>query len=297
MPRLLRCALVLVLALLAGCGTGDDTEPVAVSVTGTAGAQPTVAFDAPLTVTQTSSYVVWPGAGPELVASAPVLLHLYGEDGRDRTVLTNTYGVGGAPRMFTLDDASLGSGMARALRGQHVGARILFEEVDDDVPVVLVIDVLPTRAYGEKVDPAPGFPTVTTDRNGAPAITIPDGAAQPQELAVQPLIRGSGTQVEAGQTITVRYTGVRWSTGEVFDSNWTDPTAAPLTVTAGVGTVIEGWEQGLLEQAVGTQVMLVVPPNLAYGGTDSPLAQDTLVYVVDILDAHSPVDSSNQESP
>ncbi len=57
----------------------------------------------------------------------------------------------------------------------------------------------------------------------------------------------------------------------------------------GIGEVIEGWEQGLLEQSVGSQVLLVVPPDLAYGATTNPLAGETLVYVVDILDAQFPV--------
>ncbi|MGO1333428.1 FKBP-type peptidyl-prolyl cis-trans isomerase, partial [Cellulosimicrobium funkei] len=95
-------------------------------------------------------------------------------------------------------------------------------------------------------------------------------------------------QVEVGQVVTVRYSGVRWSDGEVFDSTWTDG-AAPLSVMIGIGEVIEGWEQGLLEQSVGSQVLLVVPPDLAYGATANPLAGETLVYVVDILDAQFPV--------
>ncbi|OLT55205.1 hypothetical protein BJF88_07105 [Cellulosimicrobium sp. CUA-896] len=81
---------------------------------------------------------------------------------------------------------------------------------------------------------------------------------------------------------------MRWSDGGVFDSTWTDG-AAPSSVMIGIGEVIEGWEQGLLEQSVGSRVLLVVPPSLGYGGTASPLAEETLVYVVDILDAHFPV--------
>ena len=58
------------------------------------------------------------------------------------------------------------------------------------------------------------------------------------------------------------------------------------SIMVGVGQVIEGWDQGLVEQSVGSQIMLVVPPALGYGGSSTPLADETLVYVVDILDAH-----------
>jgi len=49
--------------------------------------------------------------------------------------------------------------------------------------------------------------------------------------------------------------------------------------------VIAGWDSGLVEQPVGSQVLLVVPPQMAYGGTEDELAAETLVFVVDILSA------------
>ena len=64
----------------------------------------------------------------------------------------------------------------------------------------------------------------------------------------------------------------------------------------GIGEVNEGWEQGLLEQSVGSQVLLVVPPELAYEGTGSALAGETLVYVVDVLDAHFPATAEDADA-
>jgi peptidylprolyl isomerase len=171
------------------------------------------------------------------------------------------------------------------LRGQRVGARVLVVEEDGDVPVLLVVDVLPTRASGAEVPAVKGLPTVARDADGAPSVRVPSKKRPPADLEVQPLVRGTGPQVRVGQVVTVRFTGVRWSDGKVFDSTWSAGTP-PQSATIGIGQLIEGWDQGLLEQTVGSQVLLVVPPHLGYGGTSSDLAGETLVYVVDILDAH-----------
>ena len=53
--------------------------------------------------------------------------------------------------------------------------------------------------------------------------------------------------------------------------------------------MIAGWDEGLVGQTVGSQVLLVVPPDKGYGKDGQPSAgikgTDTLVFVVDILDA------------
>lgn len=290
-----RVALVLLVALLAtlvlaACTEPEDVTPTPLNtdltVVGSSGAPPTLEYRMPLDVPEARSEVVWPGAGAELVDGGPLLLNLYAQDVTDGTVLQNTYT--DAPRWRTLTDESVGRELRDLLRGQRVGARLLRLEEDDGVPVALVVDVLPTRASGEAVAPPEGLPVVTLAEDGAPSVTVPPETAAPAGLVVQPLVRGDGRQVEVGQVVTVRYTGVRWSDGEVFDSTWTDG-AAPLSIMIGIGEVIEGWEQGLLEQSVGSQVLLVVPPDLAYGATANPLAGETLVYVVDILDAQFPV--------
>jgi peptidylprolyl isomerase len=116
-------------------------------------------------------------------------------------------------------------------------------------------------------------------------VRIPGDTKPPEDLVVQPVVRGSGPQVQVGQVVTVRFTAVRWSDGKTFDSTWTAGTR-PQSATVGIGQLVDGLDQGLVEQTVGSQVMIVVPPRLGYGGTSSKLADQTLVYVVDILDTH-----------
>ncbi|QAY64726.1 FKBP-type peptidyl-prolyl cis-trans isomerase [Xylanimonas allomyrinae] len=283
--------LVLVTALvlaLAGCGAhGSSSVPQAsVEVTGDAGQEPALRYDKPLTITEPGVRMVWPGTGTALAEGGPVMLNLYAQDGRDGSVLQTTFV--DAPAWHTMSVASLGDHLHAALQGQRVGARLLYLEQQGEVPLVLVIDILPTRASGDAVQPASGLPTVTLGADGAPTVTVPPGIDPPSDLVVQPLVRGTGPQVETGEVVTVRFTGVLWSDGSVFDTTWDNPDGpeAVQSVMVGIGQVVDGLDQGLVEQTVGSQVMIVVPPSLGYGGTSDPRADQTLVYVVDILDAH-----------
>ena len=132
--------------------------------------------------------------------------------------------------------------------------------------------------------PVDGLPTVELAEDGAPTITVPEGEP-PTELVVQPLIEGTGAPVESGQTVTVHYTGALWKDGTVFDSSWEN--GAPFTFVIGTQQVIAGWDEGLVGQTVGSQILLVVPPAKGYprglAGPSPPT--DTLVFVIDILDA------------
>ncbi len=295
-PTLLLIALLASVLALGGCsaaasllGDGASASRPAqapVQVAGTVAERPTLEYDVPFAVTQPGARTVWSGSGEPVAEGEPVLLHLYAEDGRDRTVIQDTWGEG--PAWMTMSEEALGHNLHATLSGQRVGARLLVVDEDAGVPVVLVVDVLPTRAWGTEVEPVEGLPTVTRAADGAPSVTVPADQPPPTDLEVVPLVRGTGPQVRIGHVLTVRFTAVRWSDGGVFDTTWSAD-HAPQTVTIGVGQLVEGWDQGLLEQTVGSQVLLVVPPHLGYGGTSSDLADETLVYVVDILDAHRPV--------
>ena len=102
---------------------------------------------------------------------------------------------------------------------------------------------------------------------------------------MQPLIEGDREEVAAGQTVTVHYTGVKWSDGEQFDSSL--EAGQPFSTVIGAGQVIPGWDEGLVGQTVGSRVLLVIPPEASAYGEDpsANLGGETLVFVVDILAA------------
>ena len=281
-PATVLCVVV-GLAVSSGC-TSKPEVSAEVVVTGEPGAAPQLAYQRPLEVSEATVEVLMEGSGPAVVDGEPILVNFYAESGADGTVLNDTYS--SEPRPYLLSAEVLGVDIYQALSGQKVGSRILSiapPAAGQDSATVAVFDILPTRAEGEAVAPREGLPTVHLAVDGTPTITVPD-AAPPTELVVQPLQRGDGPQVAVGQVITVQYAGVSWSDGTVFDSSWA-PGELPDSFPIGVQSVIAGWDSGLVEQPVGSQVLLVVPPQMAYGGTEDELAAETLVFVVDILSA------------
>ena len=127
---------------------------------------------------------------------------------------------------------------------------------------------------------AAGLPAVTGNAGEAPTIAAPTGTP-PTTLQTQDVIAGTGTEVLATSTLTVHYTLMTWSKGEIVDSSWMrgQPSTFPLA------NVIPGWQQGLPGAKVGGRRLLVIPPDLGYGasGTGSIAPNETLIFVVDII--------------
>jgi len=73
---------------------------------------------------------------------------------------------------------------------------------------------------------------------------------------------GTGSKPKKGQTILAHYEG-RLTDGKVFDSSIARK--EPLEFSVGVGQVIAGWDEGLMDMKVGEKRTLVIPPNLGYG--------------------------------
>lgn len=283
-----RRAVVLVVLglLLAACGTVVTDAPK-VTVTGSAGQAPTVTYLTPLSVDATHREVVWPGTGAELVDGAPVLIDFWLENATDASLVKESYSTSPTPRMLTVED--LGTDLYETLKGQQVGARLLQVAPGGsgaDYPTVTVLDVLPTRAEGEPVTPDASLPAVE-EADGVPTLTA-TGTPPPDDLVVQPLVRGTGTQVNAGDVITVQYGGFAWDDGALFDSTWQRGLPVSFLLSD-----VPPWAEGLVDQPTGSRVMLVVPPSYPLGVTDAEeLAGKTVVFVIDILATGAPAQAT-----
>lgn len=73
---------------------------------------------------------------------------------------------------------------------------------------------------------------------------------------------GSGSKPARGQTILAHYEG-RLLDDQVFDSSY--QRGQPLEFQVGVGMVIPGWDEALMDMRVGEKRTLIIPPNLGYG--------------------------------
>ncbi len=74
---------------------------------------------------------------------------------------------------------------------------------------------------------------------------------------------GTGGKPESGTKISAHYTGRLLSNDKKFDSSY--DRGQPLQFEVGVGKVIRGWDQALLNMKKGEKRTLIIPPELAYG--------------------------------
>jgi peptidylprolyl isomerase len=62
--------------------------------------------------------------------------------------------------------------------------------------------------------------------------------------------------------VQVNYRG-SFLSGQVFDNS--DTRGRPLEFVTGVGQVIKGWDEMILDMQVGEKRLAIIPPELAYG--------------------------------
>ncbi|HYI51602.1 MAG TPA: FKBP-type peptidyl-prolyl cis-trans isomerase [Microbacterium sp.] len=156
-------------------------------------------------------------------------------------------------------------------------------EMADDESAVAVVDIrkvyLPKAEGANQFNVGSGLPTVVRAPDGRPGIIVPE-AAPPTDLVVQTLKKGVGPVVTGDAPVRVHYTGLTWADRTVFETTWD---AEPRSVD--LDTMLPGFSEALTGQTVGSQVLVVIPPDQGYGDeAQGPIPADsTLVFVVDIL--------------
>ena len=252
--------------------------------------------------------VLTPGTGKAATRADTVRLRAQIYNGTNGKLIDDGYAKGRGEEGYRLARTDIVAGFTEGLVGATKGGRIAFTippekgfgsagnqqlGVSGTDTIVVVADIADVHTPLTKIDgpqtaaPA-GLPTVEFKNGSAkePTVTIPKSAA-PTTTQQATLIQGSGATVQKGQTISAQYHGVLWKDGSVFDSSWQRGAAADFPI--GVGGVIPGWDKTLVGKKVGSRVLLVIPPKDGYGSAGSPpkiSGTDTLVFVVDILDAY-----------
>lgn len=113
---------------------------------------------------------------------------------------------------------------------------------------------------------------------------FPDAKETPTGLRMIVRKPGTGPKPKYGARVTVNY-DLRLLDGTQVESSL--GSGGPLTVAIGVGRVIKGWDEALMEMSKGEKRTLIVPHYLGYGVTGNPPKippYATLVFEVELLD-------------
>ena len=312
---------LLACVVLAGCGSSKATSSSSASSSASAGTNPSVtatgSFGAAPKVTipkakagsKLEVKTLIQGSGTTLTKADALAANfvLYFWSGTTSSLKAST---------FTSNPTVIGGtmlpGLETALIGKKVGSRVLAVippaqgygtsgnsqlGITGSTTLVFVIDVLKSyadtqSATGTQQSNGGGtLPTVSGKAATAPTLTFPS-SSPPSTMVTKTLIKGSGPTVVKGDYVIAQYVGYIWRTKKVFGSSWSSGSPFGFVLGASPEQVIPGWDTGLAGQTVGSRVLLSIPPKQGYGSAGASQAgikgTDTLVFVVDIIDALKP---------
>lgn len=103
-------------------------------------------------------------------------------------------------------------------------------------------------------------------------------------LIINDELVGEGDEALSGDTVRVLYTGTL-EDGTVFDSTASRDNE-PFEFILGAGSVIKGWDAGVVGMKVGGKRSLTIPASLAYGSTGSGSipADATLTFEIELVE-------------
>ncbi|CAJ2648929.1 peptidyl-prolyl cis-trans isomerase fkbp12-like protein [Trifolium pratense] len=101
---------------------------------------------------------------------------------------------------------------------------------------------------------------------------------------------GNGPKPNPGQNVTVHCTGYG-KNGDLSQKFWStkDPGQNPFTFKIGQGSVIKGWDEGVLGMQIGEIARLRCSPDYAYGASGFPAwgiqPNSVLEFEIEVLSA------------
>jgi peptidylprolyl isomerase len=298
---------LLVAVAVSACGSDAGAKEASglrdqIKVTGTYAEKPTIEIDSPLTVKQTTSWATKVGDGDQVGAQATTILGLTIADARTGKTAISTHDTGQRPLEVKLGDQVFPA-LASSIVGKSADSRVVIASTPDDAygkqgaaqigikggdSLVMVADILstdptkllhgPTGASLKAPATAPKLETSGADLTGLDF----SGLTKPKKFAAIQLRAGTGPTIENPDRIAADYLGQVWGAKEPFNNTYGKE---PAKFSIGLGGVIKAWDQGLAGLKEGARVMLICPPDTAYGKDAQPgiPANSTLVFVIDVL--------------
>jgi peptidylprolyl isomerase len=296
---------LLPLLFLTACGGGGSSSAEGldgVTVQGSTDSKPKVQLEDGYSVDTTRVDTLVKGDGPKVGAQDTVTVDYVGINGRTGQEFDSSW-KNGQPATFSLGPGMI-SGFNKALTGQTVGSRVVAAMPPEDAypqgnpqagikstdSLVFVIDIrgaFPSQAEGRSVTPPADFPHLLTDPQGLPGQfhSVKTTAPAPEQVVVQPVIQGTGAPIKAGEDVTMTFLGQIYPAGQTLVNTYTQ---GPQTLPIGQGQPLPCFDE-LVGQSLGSRVILICPPDSAFGPQGNPQANikgtDTLIFAVDLLDA------------
>ena len=292
---------------LSACSSSSDAPKSAadtmngISAKGKPGSKPEISFDTPLKVENQSHQVIQEGDGDVIQDGDRVCTRSIAIDSKNGKEINSTWDEETPECSIVIDKTSIPA-YYDVFRGQKINTTIAIG-IDDPQEggqsgsskdsqgssyIMALTFVSKTkdlkRAEGEKVKDIPAdLPKISLSNTGKPSLDL-NNYKPTNTLVSQTLIKGKGAKVGEHQTVSANYTGWLASDGKQFDSSWDRGQASDFSLDQ----VVKGWQQGLAGQTVGSQVLVIVPPDLGYGDQEKSgiPANSTLIFVVDILAAY-----------
>ena len=301
--RLLGAMAALALCLgLSACGGNSDGDRHSgdtmqgVSASGKLGSKPDISFKTPFKVENQTHQVIQKGDGEVIRDGDRVCTRSLALDAKTGKVISSTWDKSSPECSIVISKKSIPA-YYDTFKGLKVNSTVAVG-IDESgsgsssqatSSYIMALTFVSrsrnlTRAQGQKVTDLPSdLPKISLDDKGKPSLDL-NGYQPKGGLVVQPLIKGKGAKVGQHQSVSANYTGWLASDGKQFDSSWDRGQASDFSLDQ----VVKGWQQGLAGQTVGSQVLLIVPPDLGYGSQQQQKipANSTLIFVVDILAAY-----------
>lgn len=249
-----------------------DADKHKIEVLGAIGAQPVLSLSSPISLADSSSEILIRGKGQPLSPGDTAALRITVFSGRDGKLLSSKNE--DAVLFGKLSASVFGSELYETVKGAREGTRFIIkhpvERAGNSAMEIGVVDVIPTRLQGAMTPPPADFGLQIQDVNGEPIPQIVGDFGG--DLRSHVLFAGTGATVGVGQTALVRYREYSFSSPPaLLNDHWGEPVKLKLN-----DKIQQGVSRGLVDQKVGSRVLLVVPPAEGSGSKATILLIDIL---------------------
>lgn len=260
-------------------------EKARIEVLGAIGAHPVLTLSHQLPLEKKSSELRHRGKGNPVSVGKTVALRITVFSGVDGRLLSTSGDE--SVLVAKLSPESLGTEVYQTIRHATEGSRYLLKH-----PVKVkgtphmeigVIDVISTSLRGSMTSPPPSFGVGVSLDHGVPVPNVTQGFSG--DLQVDTLISGKGAPISAGQSILVKYREYSYSNPpDLLKDHWDEPVKLKLNDSLQLGVA-----RGIVDQKVGSRLLIQVPPAQGSGSRAT-------ILIVDVLAAWDPHPVSSTDS-